>query len=244
MSHLGALARVVLVPLGFAALCGLIASATDVDPMLAIELATLGVLAAWLFLFGRRVRRALTDTRLLAARSQPIDLYGEEVQLLSTSRHAAFVSGMFQPQVYVSPSMIESLDSCELRGVLLHEYHHRQTRAPLRAVALESWQQIFGWLPPARRALTARLAALEVEADNAAITSGTAPAALASALVKCDASIQRLAIGFSTAQDVRIGELVAWDDQLRIQRNTSIPVEWVAPVSAAIALWACHMVGL
>lgn len=235
--------RVAAIPLTFIAGCGLIASATGTDPMVAVELAAVALLAAWLVLLGRGVRRARADAERLTGVSRPIGLAGADVRLLDACQPAAFVSGLLRPQIYLSRSLIDSLDPAELRGVLLHEQHHRQTRAPLRALALESWQRLLGWLPAARRALAARLAGLEIEADAAAVARGTAPATLASALLKCEAHPPGAVSAFAAASEIRIIELVAWGRQQRLDRHLAIPVEWMAPASAAIAIWACHVIG-
>lgn len=243
MRRTGTLLPVAAIALAFIAGCALIASATGTDPMLAVELAALALMAAWLVLLGHGVRRALADAERLSDASRPIGLAGADVRLLDASQPAAFVSGVLRPQIYLSRSLIDSLDAAELRGVLLHEQHHRRTHAPLRALALESWQRLLGWLPPARRALAARLASLEIEADAAAVARGTAPATLASALLKCEADLRGASTAFAAASEIRIGELVAWGRQQRVDRHLSIPVEWVAPVTGALALWACHLVG-
>jgi beta-lactamase regulating signal transducer with metallopeptidase domain len=212
--------------------------------MLGVELGAITVFAAWLVHIGRGTHRALTETARLSAQSQPLDVAGAEVRLLESTIPAAFVSGLLRPDIYLSPSLIEILDRRELRGVLLHEQHHRRTLAPLRGLALESWQHALGWLPPARHALAARFAALEIEADAAAIARGVEPATLASALVKCGTHPSGFTTAFSAASDIRIGELVAWGRGERMDRPPSIPVEWAAPASALITLWLCHLVGV
>ena len=221
----------------------MIASVTGSDPMLAVELVALTLVAAWLVQVGRGARHALTEAARLSAESERVNVAGAEVRLLDTTTLAAFVSGLFRPQIYLTPALIEILDRDELRGVLLHEQHHRRTLAPLRGLALESWRRALGWLPPARHALAARLAALEIEADAAAVARGVEPATLASALVKCGAPLPGSASAFSAASEIRIEELVAWGRGRRVDRHLSIPVEWVAPVSATMALWVCHLVG-
>ena len=243
MKRIGTVVRMAAVPLALVEGCGLIASASGTDPLLGVELAALALMAAWLVLFGRAVRRTLADAERLSSVSRRIGLAGADVRLLDASHPAAFVSGLLRPQIYLSRSLIDSLDAAELRGVLLHEQHHRRTRAPLRALALESWQRLLGWLPPARRALMARLAGLEIEADAAAVACGTAPATLASALLKCDAHLPGASTAFAAASEIRIGELVVWGRQRRVDRPRSIPLEWVAPAGAALALWACHVIG-
>jgi hypothetical protein len=238
------LARVAIVPFSLTAGCALIASATGTDPMLAVELAALALMVAWLVVLGRGVGRALADAERLSGVSRPIGLAGADVRLLDASQPAAFVSGLLRPQIYLSRTLFDSLDGAELRGVLLHEQHHRRTWAPLRGLALESWQRVLGWLPPARRSLAARISALEIEADAAAVAGGITPATLASALLKCEAHQPGALSAFSAASEIRIDVLVAWGRQQRMDRQISVPIEWVAPVTSAIALWACHVFGV
>ena len=243
MTQLATLARVALVPVAVTVGCAIIASVTGSDPMLAAELVALTVTATWLVHVSRGARQALTEAARLSAESQRLNVAGAEVRLLDTTTLAAFVSGLFRPQIYLTPALIEILDRDELRGVLLHEQHHRRTLAPLRGLALESWQRALGWLPPARQALASRLAALEIEADAAAVARGVEPATLASALVKCGVSRPVSASAFSAASEIRIDELIAWGRGRRVDRHLSIPVEWAAPASAMLALWVCHLVG-
>ena len=243
MTRLSTVARVAIVPAALTAGCAMIASITGSDPMLAVELVALTLFAVWLVHVGRGARRAVTEAARLSAESQGVDIAGAKVRLLDTTTPAAFVSGLLRPQIYLNPALIKILDHHELRAVLLHEQHHRRTLAPLRGLALESWQLALGWLPPARHALAARLAALEIEADAAAVARGVAPATLASALVKCGGSLPRSASAFSATSEIRIGELVAWGRGERVDRHLSIPVEWAAPASALMALWVCHLVG-
>ena len=243
MSQLGALTRMAAIPLTLTAGCALIASATGGDPMLAVELAAVTLIAGWLLHVGRGAHSALTAAAQLSAQSRRTQVAGSEVQLLDIARPVAFVSGLLRPRIYVSLPLIALLDPRELKGVVLHEEHHRRTLAPLRGLALESWLGLLAWQPAARRALAARLAALEIEADAAAIGRGIAPAALASALLKCEAYLPVAASAFTAAAEIRISELVASGTENRRKRHRSIPVEWAAPASTLIALWACHLIG-
>jgi Zn-dependent protease with chaperone function len=165
----------------------LIASAIGGDPMLAAELAAAVLIAGWLALMGHGARLATAAAAQLSAKSRRVQIAGAELQLLDIARPAVFVSGMLRPRIYISPPLIALLDDRELSGVVLHEQHHRRTLAPLRGLALHSWQRVLGWLPVACRMLAERLAALEIEADAAAVAQGTTPAVLSSALLKCDA---------------------------------------------------------
>lgn len=231
------------IPLSLIAGCALIASATGGDPTFAFELAAGTLIVAWLVHLGRHACPALAAAAQLSAQSRRARVAGAEVQLLDITRPVAFVSGLLRPRIYLSPPLMALLDARELCGVVLHEQHHRRTRAPLRGLALESWLRLLGWLPLVRRSLAARLAALECEADAAAIAWGVPPAALASALLKCEGYLPAAASAFTAAAEVRIRELVAWSGSERPVRPLSAPVEWAAPAGALIALWACHLIG-
>lgn len=237
-------ARVVFGALLLIGGCAAISSITDGDPMLAAELATASLIAVWLVHVTRAARRGLVHARHLSIRSRRASVGETAVRILADPAPVAFVSGLFRPRIYVSRLLIDMLDEHELRGVLLHELHHRSTLAPLRGLMLEAWRSTLGWLPPVRRALLARLACLEIEADAAAVDAGVPPATLASALLKCDPHSPAAASAFSTAAAVRIGELVAWGRTERTERHPSLPLEWAAPTTAAVALLACHLVGV
>jgi hypothetical protein len=113
----------------------------------------------WLVHLGGGARPALAGAARLSAQSRRAHVAGAEVQLLDLARPVAFVSGLLRPRIYLSLPLIALLDAHELRGVMLHEYHHRRTLAPLRGLALESWQRLLGWLPAAHRTLAERVAA-------------------------------------------------------------------------------------
>jgi len=245
VNEVGSVARIAIAVSLLTAACAAISLVTGGDPMLAPELASAAFVAAWLVHAARAARRALAHSQRLSVRTRPASIGGTTVWIVPDSAPVAFVSGFLRPRIYLSRSLVDMLDDRELRGVVLHEGHHRATRAPLRSLVLEAWQHTFKWLPPVRRALLARLAALEIEADAAAVAAGVQPATLASALLKCDPDSQPLvaASAFSTAAEVRIGQLVAWGRAERPEFRRSLPLEWAAPAAAAVALLACHVVG-
>lgn len=243
MSRFRDLARFAAVPIALIATCAAIAAGTGQDPTVGFELAGAVLFVTWLTHFGRRLRRATAASARLATQSQPSQVGGTSVRLVDIEDPAAFVHGLLRPQIYVSRALVESLDALELRGVLLHERHHRATRAPLRAAALEALDRALGWLPPLHRAVVRRLASLEVEADAAAIGAGVRPATLASALMKCEAAAPAAGIGFATEADLRLETLVAWGQGTRSRCSPSLPIEWAAPLAAMLALGVCHLFG-
>lgn len=243
MRRIGTLGRWATVPLALTAACAAIADATGQDPTLGFELAGAAMAAAWLLHIGRRLRQAGAASGQLAGESREAAVDGTLVRLLDTNEPAALVHGMLRPRIYLSPALVRSLDPAELRGVLLHEQHHRTTRAPLRGAALEALECTLGWLPPVRRSVQSRLAALEIEADAAAVAAGIPPATLASALLKCEATAALAAPGFATAAEIRMAELVAWGRTQRATPRPSVPLEWAAPSAGMVALAVCHLLG-
>ena len=243
MSTVASTARLAFVGLLFIAGCAAVSTAPYRYPMLAGELLSVAFVALWLVHVAQAARRALMDARTFSVQSGRAMVGGAAVRILAGPTPLAFVSGLFRPQIYLSPSLIDILDDQELRAVLLHERHHLSTRAPLRGLMLEAWNRTLGWLPPVRGALLARLATLEIEADAAAIAAGVPPSTLASALLKCDPHAPAAASAFSTAAAARIGELVAWGPNDRIDRRRSLPLEWAVPTTATFVLIACQLVG-
>lgn len=244
MSDVSGVVRVAIIAGLVIAACAGISSVTGSDPMLAAEIALASLVAVWLVHFTLAARRGQLHVRRLSIRSRPASVGNTAVRILADPAPLAFVSGVFRPQIYVSSLLIDTLDEHELRGVLLHELHHRTTLAPLRSLVLEAGHRTLGWLPPVRRAVLDRLASLEIEADAAAVDAGVRAATLASALLKCDPDSPAAASAFSTAAEVRIGELVAWGRTERAEPHRSLPLEWAAPAAAAFALLACHLVGV
>lgn len=226
-------------PLVLIALCAAAVGVTGGDPMLGAEIALAVVTGAWLVILVRRLAPALTDQRRLERASRPARLGDPQVRVVASSgAPQAFVLGPFRPTVFVSDSLFETLEPDEVAAVLLHEEHHRRTRAPLRGLALASWAELIGRLPPIGDWIDRRLAHLEVEADRYAMASGVSSAAVASALVKCDRSGFTAAMRFSSAADVRLRSLVHGTSHGGI---AATPIEWLTPVVAVVSVVACHL---
>lgn len=227
-------------PIVLVTLCASVARATGGDPMLAAELGLAAVVLAWLVILARRTGPAIAAQRRLEQVARPIRLLGRDVRLLH-ARHvpAAFVAGPIRPVIFVSVALLDVLDLEEMEAVLLHEEHHRRTRAPLRALALGCWSRLLGGLPPVGRWIECRVTQLEIEADRYALAGGASSAAMASALIKCDRSTSPLGVGFASAADVRLRGLL--DAGTRHDGPAAAPIEWLAPAVLAIGLAVCHL---
>ena len=209
------------------------------DPMLLLEVGATALLAAWLLLVSRDLWRARRLADELNSGSVPVVLAGVPCRLLERGPREAFVLGSLGPEIYVGEAFVSVLDDDELRGVLLHEEHHRRTHAPLRTAALEAWLRLTSPLGFLRRVFSARLADLEVSADAFAIARGAEPSALASALLKGDRA-PVAGVAFSQAADVRIAALVA-AGRGRPHPMRKLPVEWLPLAVVAVAAFGCHV---
>lgn len=227
-------------PLLVVAACAAIARAMGGDPMLGAELGLVGLTAGWLARLSRSVRAALEDQRVLQRRARPTHVRGRLIRVIEAYRSSeAFVLGLLRPEIFVSRSLLERLDPDELEAVLLHEEHHRRTRAPLRTLALGAWMGMVGLVPVLGRWIERRLAQLEIDADRYALAGGATPAAIASALVKCDRSAASPGSGYASAADVRLRQLVSGRPEGDL---ASIPIEWLIPAVLSLGLALCHLV--
>lgn len=230
----------VLPPAVGVALCAAAARAIGGDPLLGAELGLTVVIGVWLTLLLTRIRPAIVGQRQFEQLATPIRLGHRDLRLLDSGRAPeAFVIGPFRPAIFVSSALLEVLDADELSAVLLHEEHHRRTRAPLRELALASWLRLVGGLPAIGGWIERRVAHLEIEADRYALAAGASSATLASALIKCDRSASLEGMGFSSAADLRLRRLV--DGGGATNGPAAAPIEWLAPVLLAVGLAACHL---
>ncbi|NJD28775.1 MAG: hypothetical protein FIA92_10825 [Chloroflexi bacterium] len=196
-------------------------------------------LAIWAGIVTVRLVRTERMRRALRAASEPALLSGVACRVIPSSSAGAFAIGFPRPEIYVGEALAARLDTAELRGVMLHEEHHRQTAAPLRAVAIEAWLALTSRIPVLRGALEMRLTMLEAQADRFALRHGVTPATLARALLKMPAATG--GTGFGGMAATRIASLrAAAGAESRDRRD--LPWEW-APVAAAFyILGTCTLV--
>ncbi|MBI3746300.1 MAG: M48 family metalloprotease [Chloroflexi bacterium] len=225
------------------AVCLAIAPTQGRDPILAVELAGLAILSIWTGIGLRETLRGRRLAHALDHRSAPDEPTGVPCRVVREGGRHAFVLGAIRPNIYVGDELLRTLDTDELRAVLLHEEHHRRTLAPLRAIALEAWLTLAGRSALARAALLDRLTDLEVEADAAALRWGADPSALASALLKIDVSLTAGA-SFAAAPAERLRTLVALAAGDERVGGPRLPYEWLPVAAAAIVALACHLSGL
>lgn len=220
--------------------CTAAGASVGLDPMLAVEVAAAGLLAIWTALLAHDLLLAFRLRRCLDQTSVPDEVDGVALRVIEGGPVEAFVLGILRPTVYVGAASFGVLDAEELRAVVHHEDHHRRTRAPLRAAAVEAWLRIVGRWSAARRLLWMRLAELESAADAHAMRRGVRPAAIAAALLKVEATT-RAGVSFIGTADHRITALLDAAAGRPRRRSTPLPYEWLPLVIAVAVTVGCHL---
>lgn len=121
-----------------------------------------------------------------------------------------FVAGFRDPLIYCPVDLANRLDPAELRAVLLHEEHHRRTRAPIRLLPYDALATAIP-VPIIRDWASRARAALEIQADRDALRAGASRSALAAALLRLAESGLVGAAGFATSAEIRVRALLDED---------------------------------
>ncbi|MDQ6806386.1 MAG: M56 family metallopeptidase [Actinomycetota bacterium] len=163
------------------------------------------------------VRLGLSETRsqrrILALLPRGGRLPGHpDVVVIDEAKPIAFCAGHVHPRVCLSTGALEVLRSEELDAVLAHERHHRAARDPLRLAAARVLRGSLFFLPVLRPITESYAAAIELDADRAALrANGGRRAPLAAALLALSASEDRAMVGIAPERvDHLTGELPTW----------------------------------
>jgi hypothetical protein len=208
------------------------------DPLMPVEMAGAAVLAAWLLEILGAGYRGHRLERSIGAVSRQAVVAGVPCRVMRDSGCSAFVLGTLRPRIYLGARLLTTLDTDEVRAVVLHEEHHRRTRAPLRIAALGAWRRLASSSERVRDALDARVAQLECDADRFALRHGVSRGAIAGALLKTEPSA--MGLGFAAQAQARVDHLLHPDIDRRRGHAHAMPFEW-APVVVALAITVfCH----
>ena len=232
---LGGLLAVAMGPLGW---CVALGALVGGDPMLGIEIAGAGLALLWAALVILDLARSRRLASALSADGHDVRLFDVPCRITPALGADAIVVGSFRPRIFVGRPLLATLTADELRAVVYHEDHHRRTRAPIRAAALEAWLRLLGRSKRVRDLIEDRLADLEALADADAIRRGSDPRSLARALLKGDASL--VPASFAYAADRRIGQLIDRADGTHEEPTGRLPYEWLPVVLLTVAALGCH----
>jgi Zn-dependent protease with chaperone function len=146
----------------------------------------------FLYAVSRTVQRILRTLvfidravrQIVSGADIPRFLREENVAVFEDSLPLAFTGGFLKPRIFVSTKLIEVLDENELRAVVLHEFHHRKSRDPLKGLAVSFISDFLFFLPISRFLKKTHLLASEIAADAHSVQGRADPADLAASLSK------------------------------------------------------------
>lgn len=225
--------------LGPLAWCVALGALVGGDPMLALEIGIVTLAALWGMLIAGELARSHRLAMALATTAQEAVRFGVPIRVTPELGLDAVVVGFIRPRIYVGSEMLVALSDEEIRAVVLHEDHHRRTRAPVRAAALGAWLRMFGRSHRIRLVLLDRLADLESLADADAMRRGASARSIARALLKGEASPQPAS--FAYAAERRVARLLdhAEGDETAATPGR-LPYEWLPVIVVAVATVGCH----
>ena len=221
------------------AVCSALDVASPADPTVALEVLSAVVFGAWLLGIVSGSWQSYTMRRALRRLAEPEHRFGIDYERLPRGGRRAFALGLVRPAIFVGDELMNDLSTEELRGVLLHEDHHRRTRAPLRGIALSAWLTVLGRYAVIRRLVSGRLVELERAADAHALAGGVSRKALASALLKTE-HVSLPAASFGEGDDARVRALMGGH---QAAPRSTMPLEWAPALLVAVALVVCHLPG-
>lgn len=231
----GGLAAVAMGPLGW---CVVLGGLVGGDPMLAVEISGVALAILWGGLVAGELIASVRLASALSVDAEDIRLYGVACSVTPALGTDAMVVGFVRPRIFVGARLLSALNDDELEAVVYHEDHHRRTRAPLRAAALDAWMRLLGRYEGIRGIVLDRLADLESLADTDAIRRGATPGSLARALMKGELSIQPVA--FSYAAERRVEHLLDRAAGTSVAATGRVPYEWLPIALLAVATLGCH----
>lgn len=234
-SEAAGLLAVVLGPLGWCVAIGFLVGG---DPMLAIEVAGGATAMAWTVMVAHELVRSRRLSCSLASGALETSMFGVRVRVTPALGMDAIVVGSIRPVIYVGAALVAALPDDEMEAVILHEDHHRRTRAPIRAAALSGWLRLLGWSDRVRSLLVGRLSDLEALADADAIRRGSTPRSLARALLKGDVTLQP--VSFTHASERRVMQLLNLASGDPVSAAGRLPYEWLPVVLLTVTTLGCH----
>lgn len=181
----------------------------------AIALLVGGTLLVWALRLLALSLQANRLVRQLPRQAVPVELRSAATRIGVGPVHCiaadvpfAFCAGVIHPRIYISRGLLGGLRPVELDAILLHEFHHRRHRDPLRyAVAAAARDVCFylplvGWLAGHQRENA------ELRADRAAMERAGRHA-VAGALWSLGTAVESPALAsFAGAAELRVAQLL------------------------------------
>lgn len=188
-------------------------------------------LAALSLCFGYALSKALfalfrTNREIKAF---PTERHEDIIIIKDEKLKVAFTHGLFNPQIYMSKGLINSLDSSELKAVYLHELHHKKNKDPLRFFLLSVLRDTFFYIPISRFVEKIIRSRTETKADDTVVAEMKEPLSLATALLKVS--------GFNRDMRFQLASIRGYGSlEARVKRLVEGREENIKPPSAKVIM--------
>lgn len=140
------------------------------------------VVASFLYAVSKAVFVLIKTHRQI--KNLPVAGYGDVIVIKNDKLKTAFTHGLFNPKIYISTGLINTLDTSELQAVYLHEMHHKKYKDPLRLLILSIIRDAFLYIPASNFLKNLIHSKTEAKADDAVVAAMKEPVSLAAALLK------------------------------------------------------------
>jgi Zn-dependent protease with chaperone function len=124
------------------------------------------------------------ERRAVPPGDAPRPSFLKDVTIFEDLRPLALTAGFLKPRVFVSANIVGALDEKELQAIVLHELHHRDSRDPLKGLAVSFISDLLFFLPISRFLRKTYSLTAEMAADAHSIELRADPLDLAASLLK------------------------------------------------------------
>lgn len=139
----------------------------------------------------------------------------ENVTVFEDRMPLAFTGGFLKPRVFISTKLMEALSEKELRAVILHEFHHQNSKDPLKGLVVSFISDFLFFLPISRFLKKAFSLTAEMTADAHSVSLQADPVDLAVSLLKVQKHGSPEASRFFDPATERVGHLFGRRSKIR-----------------------------
>jgi Zn-dependent protease with chaperone function len=160
----------------------------------------------------------------------------ENVTVFEDRLPLAFTGGFLKPRVFLSTKLMDILDEKELRAVVLHEFHHQESKDPLKGLVVFFLSDFLFFLPVSRLLKKAYHLTAEMTADAHSVGLKADPADIAGSLLKVQKLNGPAASWFFDPTTERVRHLLGQPSRIPLPLKKTFLTIILVAISAFIAL--------
>ncbi len=131
-----------------------------------------------------RIQKTRKFVREIKKEAKPFSRFGLEINSFSHKLPLAFTAGFLKPEIFISSSLLDSLNERELKGILFHEIHHKKNYDPLKDLFISFISDSLFFIPIAKFLKNIDKLCTEIIADMNSISKGLTREEMALAFLK------------------------------------------------------------